>query len=97
MKVEEVQEIKDAILAVHGVDSKHVKSVPVVEEFEGKIAWQGNVEVFDLINHPKAKRAYGWMYRENNKNMATAVLEVPPVDSPQTAVKVAIASKARSR
>jgi len=38
MKVEEVQEIKDAILAVHGVDSRHVKSVPVVEHFEGKIA-----------------------------------------------------------
>ena len=48
-----------------------------------------------MIDHPKAKRAYGWMYRENDKNMATAMLEVPPVDSPQSAVKVAIASKAR--
>ena len=95
MKVEEVQEIKDAILAVHGVDSRHVSSVRVVERFKGKIAWQGTVEVFDLIDHPKAKRAYGWMYRDNDKNMATAVLEVPPVDSPQSAVKVAIASKAR--
>jgi hypothetical protein len=66
-----------------------------VEQFEGQIAWQGTVEVFDLIGHSKAKRAYAWTYREGDQNKTIAVLEIPPVDSPQSAVKVAIAAKGR--
>jgi hypothetical protein len=37
-----------------------------VKQFEGKTAWQGTVEVFDLIGHPKAKRAYAWTYRDGD-------------------------------
>jgi hypothetical protein len=37
--------------------------VPVREVFRGKTIWQGNVEVFDLDGHPKAKRA-GWSHPE---------------------------------
>ena len=47
------------------------------------------------IGHPKAKRAYAWTYRKGDQNKTIAVLEIPPVDSPESAVKVAIASKAR--
>jgi len=32
---------------------------------------------------------------KNGETQYTTVLEIPPVDSPQSAVKVAIASKAR--
>jgi len=87
--------LKDAIRATHGCQSLHVKSVPVVEQFEGKVAWQGTVEVFDLIGHAKAKRAYAWTYRDGDQNKTVAVLGIPPVDSPQNAVKVAIAAKGR--
>ena len=45
-----------------------VESVPVVERFEGQTAWQGTVEVFDLIGHPTAKRAYEWTYRDGKQN-----------------------------
>ena len=82
---------------MHGCDSRHVESVAVVEPFEGKIAWQGTVEVFDLIGHPKAKRAYGWTYRDEDHVRSIAVLGIPPVDSPESAVKVAIASKGRRK
>jgi hypothetical protein len=34
-------------------------------------------------------------HRDGDQNKTVAVLEIPPVDSPQSAVKVAIASKAR--
>jgi hypothetical protein len=63
--------------------------------FEGQTAWEGTVEVFDLVGHPKAKRAYAWSYRDGNETKCVAVLEIPPVDSPQNAVKVAIAAKAK--
>jgi hypothetical protein len=72
-----------------------LKSVKVTEKFEGQIAWDGTVEVFDLIGHPKARRAYAWFYSEGDQQRTVTVLHVPPVDSPQSAIKVAIASKAR--
>ena len=97
MQPEKIKSLQDAIKAMHGCDSRYVESVPVVERCENKIAWHGTVEVFDLIAHPKAKRAYAWSYRDGDENKTIAVLEIPPVDSPQTAVKVAIASRGKRR
>jgi len=37
------------------------------------------ISVFDLIGHPKAKRAYAWTYRDGDQNKTVAVLEIPPV------------------
>ncbi len=95
MPPKEITELKDAIRAMHGCESLHVESVPVKEVFEGQTAWEGTVEVFDLVGHPKAKRAYAWSYRDGDETKSAAVLEVPPVDSPQSAVQVAIASRSR--
>jgi hypothetical protein len=95
--MKDIQLLQKAIRETHGCESRHVESVPVLERFQGQIAWQGTIEVFDLIDHPKAKRAYAWTYRDGDQNKTIAVLELPPVDSPQTAVKVAIASKARQQ
>jgi hypothetical protein len=49
----------------------------------------------DLIGHPNAKRVYAWTYRDGAQNKTVAVLEIPPVDSPQSAVKVAVAARGR--
>src|SRR5438105_3502489 len=95
MPVNNISLIQEAIKETLGCDSKHVESKRVTETFQEQIAWDGVVEVFDLIDHPKAKRAYGWSYREGNRDRAKVVLGMSPVDSPQSAVKVAIASKAR--
>lgn len=91
-----VVKLQKAIRALHRCNSRYVESVPVTEKFQGQVAWVGVVEVFDLIGHPTAKRAYAWSYRDGKQTKSVAVLEVPPVDSPQSAVKVAIASKSRS-
>ena len=96
MPPKNITELKDAIRAMHGCESLHVESVPVKEVFEGQTAWEGTVEVFDLVGHPKAKRAYAWSHRDADQNKTVAVLEIPPVDSPQSAVKVAIASKGKA-
>ena len=95
MQPDSINELQNAIRAMHGCDSHHVESVAVVERFEGKIAWQGTVEVFDLVAHPRAKRAYAWTYRDEDHVRSIAVLEIPPIDSAHSAVKVAIASKAK--
>ena len=70
--------------------------MPVVEEFQGKVIWQGEVEVFDNVNHRRAKRAYAWAHDNGeggNRKNVVAVLELPPVESPQTAVQAAIMSE----
>jgi hypothetical protein len=84
---------------LHGCDSKHVEFVPVHEVFQGKTAWRGVVEVFDLMGHPKAKRADAWSHLDGGKDVRTryvAVLEVPPVVSPETAVKASIVNDAKA-
>ncbi len=95
-----IERLRQAILHLHQADSVHVESVPVHEVFRGKTAWKGVVEVFDLKGHPKAKRAYAWSHRDGRHGQDerfVAVLEIPPVDSPQTAVKVAIAAEAKGK
>lgn len=66
----------------------------VVELFRGDVAWDGVVETFDLPGHPKAKRCHAWSYVEKGETQFVTVLELLPVDWPETAVKVAIAAAA---
>src|SRR6266571_7690219 len=93
MPPKEITQLKDAIRATHGCESLHVESVPVKEVFESQTAWEGTVEVFDLVGHLQAKRAYAWTYRDGDQNKTITVLGIPPVDSPQSAVKVAVAAR----
>ena len=83
---------------LHGCGSKHIESVPVHEVFRGQTVWQGIVEVFDLNGHPKAKRCYAWSHREGRSDEGerfVAVLEIPPVESPETAVRASIVADAK--
>ena len=72
----EITELKDAIQAMHGCESLHVESVAVKEVFEGQTVRESKVEVFDLVGHRQAKRAYAWSYRDGNQNKTFAVLEI---------------------
>jgi hypothetical protein len=80
---------------LHNCGAVWRESVPVKEVFRGATLWNGDVEVFDLTGHPNAKRAFGWSHPDgvdNKTERFVTVLEIPPVDSPQTAVKMAIYS-----
>jgi hypothetical protein len=91
-----IAEIQAAFLKLHGCDATYLETVPVVEEFQGQTIWQGDVEVFELEGHPKAIRGYGWSHVTGEHDQGRRyfmILELPPVDSPQTAVKAAIMSE----
>ena len=91
-----IAELQAAFLKLHGCDAVYLETVPVVEEFQGKTIWQGDVEVFELQGHPKATRGYGWSHVTGEHDQGRryfTILELPPVDSPQTAVKAAIMSE----
>ena len=89
-----------AVSHLHNCGATWRETVPVHEVFQGKTVWQGDVEVFDLNGHPKAKRAYAWSHLDGAKDERerfVAVLEIPPVDSAQKAVQVQIVKDTKSR
>jgi hypothetical protein len=88
---ERIEKIKGAIETTHKCVAHHVSSMPVSELFQGKVASEGVVETFALVDHPKAKHCYAWFTRIGPDLRYTTVLELPPVHSPRSAVKVAIA------
>jgi hypothetical protein len=95
---EYIERLEQVIVHLHKADPKHVGSVPVEEIFKGKTLWKGDVEVFDLTGHPKAKRCYGWTYGEPEQFIT--ILELPPVTDAQSAVKVGVSyqiKKARAK
>ena len=97
--VAHIQDLKDVIRILHGVESTHRQSVPVKETFNGKTVWEGIVEVFDLHGHPKANTAYAWSHATDdpdNPKRHVTVLQVPPAVSPETAVRVAILQELRN-
>lgn len=94
---ERIADLRDAVQKAHSCKAIHVGSEPVVELFNGEIAWDGVVEIFVLVDHKKARRCYAWSYVEEGKRHYSTVLEIPPVESAETAVKVAIAASARQQ
>ena len=88
-KTEYIERLEAFIRELHKCNPTHKTTVYVKEEFDGKTLWEGDVEVFSLFGHPKAKFCYGWSYGEPEEFIC--VLELPPVDSPQAAVKAGLA------
>jgi len=92
-----IEELRGIIKNLHGVDSRHVESVPVKEVFQGKTVWEGVVEVFELIGHPRAHRAYAWAHDgERPKESSVAVLHIAPITSAAAAVRAALIQEFRS-
>jgi len=97
---EYIERLQMAVQHLHECGAVHRETVPVQEVFQGWTIWKGNVEVFDLNGHPKAKRAYAWSHRagrNDSDERFVAVLEIPPVTSPESAVKIAIAAEVKGK
>jgi hypothetical protein len=95
--MEPMERLSKAILDLHRCDSTWVESIPVTETFHGQTAWEGTVQVFDLIDHPTGSRWYTWDHAvERSENrLFVAVLHQGPVDSPEKAVRAAIVQEHR--
>jgi hypothetical protein len=93
-----IHELEEVIRKLHGAKAKHAKSVPVKETFQGQTVWDGTVEVFKLRGHPKAKKAYAWAHDTDDPlrpRRHVTVLHIPPVTSPELAVRAAIIQEHR--
>jgi hypothetical protein len=87
-----IRKLIESIETTHKCKAVHVGTEIVVEFFRDSVAWNGIVEIFDLEGNRKAKRCYAWSYPVTNDTQYVTVLEIPPVNSAESAVRMAIAS-----
>ena len=87
-------QLKRVIESQHGAQSTFVKSVRVHRAAGNQTKWDGLVHVFDLNNHPKAKRAFAWSspISGNSAPRFFAVLQMGQIATPIQAVKAASAA-----
>lgn len=95
-----LEELRDVIRRVHGVEAEHLESVPIKEMFEGRTVWEGIVEVFELKGHETAHRVYAWAHDTDDPEHPrrhVTVLHLHPIKSAQDAVRAAIVQEFRER
>ena len=85
-------QLKRLIETQHGAKSTFAKSVRVHRSAQS--GWDGIVHVFDLNNHPKAKRAFAWSSPISGSGTPRffAVLQMDAITTPLQAVKAASAA-----
>jgi len=95
-----IEELQEVIRHLHGSDSTHVETVPIKETHAGQTVWEGEVEVFDLHDHPQTSRVYAWAHDTDDADRPrrhVTVLHIPPATSPRKAVQVSIVSDYREQ
>ncbi len=95
----EAKSLLKAIRDLHGCKASHSGFRAVREVFEGKVVWEGHVEIFDLEGHPEASECYAWSHavEGSDKRRYVAVLKVGKVDSPAAAVRAALVQESREK
>jgi hypothetical protein len=89
-----LDELRNAVEKSAKCSAHFEQFTPVHETDLGEIVWQGDVAIFLLDGHPKARRCYAWGFPtddEAKSREVTTILEIPPVVSALTAVRAAIA------
>jgi len=92
---ERIDNLCKAIENEHNCNAKHAGVVYVTVMDGLRKLWAGSVQVFILEGHPKAKVCYGWQELDGQQVKHVTVLEIPPVNSPESAVRDALAKAKR--
>jgi hypothetical protein len=79
--------VRETIRKEHGCDSKYCRTVHVVDIVDGRVAWDGFVMVFELIDHRDVGCCYAWRDRKAIAGEPSFVLKIPAFDSPESAVR----------
>src|SRR5207237_1297192 len=79
-----IQTLRDTIQKRHGCISRYVQTVAVKCQINGQSDWHGNIEVFDLAGHPKARQCYAWGFKDDAGHWQyVTILKEPTIDSAQ--------------
>jgi hypothetical protein len=90
-------DLKTAAERLHECKASFIEDAVVVEKFGDKTVWSDTVSVYELKGHPKATRAYAWSspIEGSTKRRYYAVLHIPPIDSPEKAVRASIVADSK--
>lgn len=85
-------DLKTAVENLHNCKASFIEDVIVLEKFGNETVWSGTVSVFRIEGHLQATKAYAWSstIEGSTKRRYYAVLHIPPVDSPEKAVRASI-------
>lgn len=94
----DLADVRNAVERMHSGKAMLVQSVPVREESDGKVVWNGLVRVFE-IGTPASIRVYaGSMPAEGGpKRRIFALQHTDKINSPIAAVRAAIAMEDRRK
>lgn len=86
------EDLKRAVERLHHCQASFLEDVAVMEKFGDKTVWQGVVSIFGIKGHPQADKCYAWSSSIDGsiKHRYYAVLHIPPIDSPEKAVRASI-------
>ena len=92
------EELKEVVENLHNCVASFIEDIAVIEKFENKTIWKGIVSIFNLKDHQQATKAYAWASPTENtkKHRYYAVLNIPPIDSPEKAVRASIVQDYKS-
>ena len=86
-----ISDLKQAIESLHECTASYSETADVIEKHEGAIVWEGTIHIFG-VDHPDTDTCYAWSspIEGSSKRKFYAVLHIPPVDSPEAAVRASI-------
>ena len=75
---------QSAIRQTYGCEATYQESVLVTERHQGKVVWDGQVEVFSLPQQQSgATRCYAWGYEDAGQMHFICVMGIVPIASPE--------------
>ena len=92
MKKNQIENLKRAVEDLHHCIATHIEEVAIIEKFGQKTVWNGIVHIFKIMGHPNTDICYAWSspIKSSKKRRYYAVLKIPPIDSPEKAVRASI-------
>ena len=91
-----IEQLQELIRQRHGCDATHIGTAPISEKQGGGIAWQGNMHLFQLHGHQRARRCFAWQHTgTEDAPRYVALLEHGHVDSARAAVRAAMVDESR--
>jgi len=88
----DIEDIKQAVERLHNCEATHIENVVVLEKFGNKTVWKGVVHVFKIEGHMQTDKCDAWSspIEGSTRRRYYTVLHIPPVDSPEKAVRASI-------
>ncbi|MGO9613529.1 MAG: hypothetical protein ACLPX5_10890 [Dissulfurispiraceae bacterium] len=88
----DIDDLRNAVERLHNCKASFIENVAVIEKFGVETVWKGLVYIFKTEGHSQADKCYAWSspIEGSTKRRYYAVLHIPPIDSPEKAVRASI-------